>query len=319
MAIQPLTFTPSNNPSSNGGVKTIGSTGIKPLTFSPAQSTQTTNVSEPLNSLYKTNTISQIGSSIQNAVKGISLNLVKPTKTVTPPQAPKVTTPTLTPDQQKSIGKLQVGQIIPDFNTPQAGASATLKQTPQTLQQTAKSVKSTTAVVNAFQSIYPQLNQTMKDLRIDPLSFQANPKKALQDGYDTIKAAITKDAPKIGDYFKQYGASLPNNPKQVGQAGTAAAAAGNIVFSPISALFAAANDIPVLGTAAKLITLPFTVLGESGTGISNTIIDRLPISQAAKDQIKPGLGEIAALAAQLIGGAGLGGEKARLTEKFGAK
>jgi hypothetical protein len=151
--------------------------------------------------------------------------------------------------------------------------------------------------------------EALKEFKVDPLSLKSKnldvspegkmtlTKKGLNDAWSAIKEPIKAEWQNIKDSFSKesqstlagkYGADL----KLI-------SGAGNVVFSPISALFSIANDIPVLGSVSKLITLPFTALGQGATGAAMEIVDKLPISTKAKEQIAPGLGEVFALAAQL--------------------
>jgi len=90
----------------------------------------------------------------------------------------------------------------------------------------------------------------------------------------------------------------------------------------MTAFFEGANKIPVLGSVSKLISLPFIVMGETGTKIGGEIVDKLPISDEKKNDIKRGVEEIFALGAQLaIGKVGSVGTKktAELVKRFGEK
>ena len=97
---------------------------------------------------------------------------------------------------------------------------------------------------------------------------------------------------------------------------------GHLAFTPISALFEGANEIPVLGSVSRLISLPFVAVGEGGSAISGKIVDELPIPDKDKENIKQGVQEITALAAQLALGkiTHIGGKKIKeLKTKFGEK
>lgn len=199
------------------------------------------------------------------------------------------------------------GQPVPSFvKVPNLidTASAQLAITPQSLIQEGKSVKAGQALQQGVEQTFPGTIKTFSEFGVDPLSLKSNPKKALSDAWDTIKTTFQQEMPKINDYLKNYYNPIgfngqPTSSKAVGKNLEAVAGAANIAFSPLSALFAAANDIPVLGSISRLVTLPFTFAGEGATAISNKLVDNLPISKEAKDQIKPGLGEIFALAAQI--------------------
>lgn len=163
----------------------------------------------------------------------------------------------------------------------------------------------------ALSSVFPQTVQTIKSI-IPDLTNTANIKKTGVDMWNAIKDPILAEGQNIKDLFDAGRPGAVNPAGQISAFFKGIAGAGNILFSPITALFAGAKDIPVLGSVADLVAAPFVALGEAGTGISNTIVENLPISQAAKQQIAPGLGQIFALAAQIELGA-----KVDLIEKTG--
>lgn len=109
------------------------------------------------------------------------------------------------------------------------------------------------------------------------------------------------------------------------QTGTDALRAGvagaNVLFSPLSSVFVAAEEVPVLRYPAAGINYIFGKLGETGGWAGSKVTDALPVSQETKDVIRPAVEELSALLAQYYGakGAGKGGEviKAK-TEKLRA-
>lgn len=151
-------------------------------------------------------------------------------------------------------------------------------------------------LLEATKKVLPGAAQTVNEIKSNPLStghatLPQDVWKAvtgpLQAEKENIKALI--DSGKRQSVSERGGASLK-----------VIAGAGGVLFSPISALFAGANDIPILGTVSKLITVPFSAMGDAGAGAGNAIVDKLPISQEAKNQIKPGIEQIFALAGQLV-------------------
>ena len=76
--------------------------------------------------------------------------------------------------------------------------------------------------------------------------------------------------------------------------------AAQVVFSPISAAFSAAEKLPVLKEAADILQIPFAVTGKIGSFAADTFVDVLPIDQKSKDILKPAFEEIGALAGQII-------------------
>jgi hypothetical protein len=168
---------------------------------------------------------------------------------------------------------------------------------------------------------FPQTMQTLSELQIDPLSLKADPKKAIGNAWNALKGSVVEEGQRIKDYLDEY-KQKPTNLSPVGKTLKMATGVANVVFSPLSALFAGAKDIPVLGSIARLIELPFSAVGEGATHISDYIVDELPISQEAKDNIKPGMGEVFALAGQIALGkvVEIGGKKyGELTKKYGVE
>jgi hypothetical protein len=166
--------------------------------------------------------------------------------------------------------------------------------------------------------IFEGTKQGFEELLADPLSLKANPTKIISSAWETIKGSVEQEKENISNLFKS------KTPFQaVGGTLKAIAGAAGIGYSPISALFEGAKQIPVLGSVSKLIGTAFTAAGEGGGAIGGGIIDQLPIAQEDKDALKPGVEEIFALASQLalgkISSAALKGKKSELAKKYGEK
>lgn len=178
-------------------------------------------------------------------------------------------------------------------------------------------------ILKATTQVLPGATQAVKDIIADPWSVKRDAyTNLLPDMWKAIKDPIKEEAANIKaliDLKKPM-----SNSEAVGTGAKAIAGVGKILFSPISALFAGANDIPVLGTVSKLITVPFAAAGDAGAGAAKEIINKLPISQKAKEQISPGIEEIFALGAQIaLGKTGWDSKimdrtKVELTKRFGA-
>ena len=150
----------------------------------------------------------------------------------------------------------------------------------------------------------------------------ANP---ILDAFGSIKDAFKAEVQNIKDLVQP-----PQKKMSVGESISEGISTGlktfvtgpaGIVFSPISAFFAAADEIPVVGTASRLVQMPFSIAGEGASAVAGAIIDEMDISDAAKEKLKPGIQETFALAAQLaLGKAGeLGPKKIDvLIKKYGA-
>lgn len=149
------------------------------------------------------------------------------------------------------------------------------------------------AVIN-----FPSTMSGLAELQLDPLSLQSNPTKALSDAMDTVNKSAVQAGTDLRSAFNAY--TQPSSlSTKIGTTAKAAASTAGFLLSPISAFFQAANDVPVIGTISKLITLPFNVVGDAAPHVSNALIDKLPISDSAKAALKPGIGQIFALAAQI--------------------
>lgn len=207
------------------------------------------------------------------------------------------------------------------------GQSAQMTVTPKSMEQQ-KAVSKTAkqgldAVTGVFHGTLDQLQQTYTDpLGVNAWkNLQKDPKKVVDDFLKTVPEAYSKIQPLAMQTKKDVHTNAPLS-QTAGDMFKTIAAQADFVFSPLSAIFGAADKVPVLGTLAKLLTLPFTAAGEAGAGVTGKIIDALPIPQQAKNNLKPGLQEIVSLAAQLMAGHAMditAEKKTALVEKYGAK
>lgn len=174
--------------------------------------------------------------------------------------------------------------------------------------------------LEAIKQILPNTTQSLTDLKNDPLNskntkildpanaYHLGPitipketaKKALSASWDVLKGSVMQE----GDRIKQlFDPKVPlTTPQGASNAVKVFTGALNIPFSAFSALFEGANQIPVLGSVSRLIGSAFTGVGEGATAFSNKVIDELPISQQTKEQLKPAVGELFALATQIVAG-----------------
>lgn len=217
----------------------------------------------------------------------------------------KISTPT----------KLSTGLKL-DLTPPTQASSAKLVSTPQSRAADAKFIKQEDVVAQKAANTFPQTNQTFKQLTVDPLSLKVNPKKAIDNAVNTIKISVASEKDRIKDLMTEPRGI--GGTKKIGKGLKVVTGGAGVVFSPISALFEGANQIPVLGSVSRALSAAFSIAGEGATGASNKIIDALPISAQTKANLKPGVGEIFALAAQIELGRATGGEKVgELTKKYG--
>lgn len=175
---------------------------------------------------------------------------------------------------------------------------------------------------SAATSSFPQSAQAIQDLKNDPLNLKNKdvmgsgitqvgpfvlPKQSVTDAWNSIKDTVKDEGSRIADYFKTtvnpFSTATPA--QRLNANLKVVTGAANVVFSPITALFEGAKDIPVLGSVAKAISIPFSTMGEGGAGLANAIINKLPVSDTTKEQLKPGVKEIFSLAGQLLAGEGI--------------
>lgn len=201
--------------------------------------------------------------------------------------------------------------VLPPKNSAKSGGKA-----PIVAFDTTTSPKVTTGdkVAEAF----PQTEEAIQKIMKDPLSIQTSPKKNFfEDAADQVAESIKSAGDKWADLFTNKGESASKKFSEFAGAATGTVGA---VFSPISALLKNSEDIPVLGTASKIINGAFTATGEAATGISNKIIDALPIKDPeTKQHLKEGFGEISALAAQMWVGELLHSKTSDIKESLDAK
>lgn len=183
----------------------------------------------------------------------------------------------------------------------------------------------TQAIKDLTVKYLPQTAKQIEDLSLDPLSVKEDPKKALTTYIDGIKDSVEGAASSLRRVFTNDTNRPPTASERVGAGLETAARTTGAVISPITSLFTAAEKIPGqpgqvfnIGTTAKLINIAFGALGEGAIVISNKLVDSLEekkvLSKQVANDIKPGLGEVFALATQFIVGA-KSGKKMELDPK----
>jgi len=149
-------------------------------------------------------------------------------------------------------------------------------------------------------SAFPNTTKSLQDISSDPFNLNADPSKAFGDAVDAVKGIFTNEWNNIGNLFQSKSISE-------GSGNLLKTAVGAVPFIPAAApaifgfsiLFGAAKDIPVLGTVSKLIDTAFNALPEGASSAAGGIIDKLPIPQDVKDNIKGGVQQAASLATQI--------------------
>lgn len=141
-----------------------------------------------------------------------------------------------------------------------------------------------------------------------------NPQDWLKAGADNLVSTIKDSADKLSTFNETY--DNPNSTKlqKFTTAGEAGLGIINGVFTIFSAPLAAMSKIPVIGQVADKVNELFNALGQGASNVAvNDIVNKLPVTEATKVQLRPVVGDIAALAAQIGAGeaAGHGGVEAK--------
>lgn len=160
--------------------------------------------------------------------------------------------------------------------------------------------------------LFPATMHSLADLQVDPLNLKADPSKFMETYLHDMGDAATQAAVELTKFW---------NPKTSVAGRVAAFLSGgaktiNAALSPVTALFSAAGQIPVVGTAAKLIGVPFAFMGDLGHDAAEiagkTVLAGLP--EKDRQQVVDGLGEVFALAGQIWLGAKAEGTAGRLRD-----
>ena len=154
-----------------------------------------------------------------------------------------------------------------------------------------------------MESNLPSTTKTLGELQTDFPNLKADPKKAIGDYWNSIKASVQNEEQNIAQGFADRDEGRSES-QQEGDTLKTVAGGAAALLSPVTSLFAAANDVPVLGTVSKVVSLPFEVMGDAGQEMAQQIVQALPIPDAAKQNIVGGLGQIFALAGQFAIGGG---------------
>lgn len=140
---------------------------------------------------------------------------------------------------------------------------------------------------------------------LDAGGWQNFSKQFFDSTIGAVKDAVLQDKQRIQDYWSTVKSNVPISEKVSKGLGVVSGQLG-VALSPISAIFGAAEQIPILGTIAKAITLPFNVTGDLGGRTATTALNLLPIPTEDKVKLYDAVHEIGALAGQIL----LGGKVA---------
>ena len=196
------------------------------------------------------------------------------------------------------------------------------------------SVPSSATLNNKPSAVNPKnpINQAVQDITktissnlpaTSELFSQLNSKpdihKALGIAWDTYSGSIMNEAQTMRKYMDTYANPKSTEAAKIGSKLEVIAGGAGVIFAPISALFSAAAEIPVVAPTVRLINIAYSTLNEGATAVSNKVIDSLPfLTKQEKEQIKPGIGQIFSLAVLIGAGKVIdAGTKAKLTDKYG--
>ena len=170
----------------------------------------------------------------------------------------------------------------------------------------------------SFADIMPATKQSIEEIKTGVKSPPSIPKT----GFDVVKGIAKNYAKAIYETDKDEiqrvkdlfsGGSISEKISKTIKAGVGGV---NVALSPITATFSSANDIPILNTVAKIVTLPFATAGDVGKNATNQISNFIGLPQ----NIKEALGEVGSLAGQILAGGILDIKgKELLIRKYGAK
>ena len=182
-----------------------------------------------------------------------------------------------------------------------------------------------------FMNIYSNTINGIKDIVKNPLNINADNNsatKVISNMFNPV-AGLNNLSPIVDAFDKvKNDFNAPTNPNGTDLPTTLSTSMrnlsdlANLAFSPISAVFKAAEGVPVLGTVAKGINVPFSAIGDTAKPIAEHIVNLLPISNDSKDKIREPFADLLSLAGQIyVGGKLMGPEKideakTALTEKY---
>ena len=186
-------------------------------------------------------------------------------------------------DAQNELAKSK-GKTLPENSGQRSAVDQWLMDNPDVLNSLANLQNTITDIPK---NIWGNLGNIGKDL-ISPFT----------GAYEGLKTAAVGAV----NAFTSKGRSTS---EKVGATGNLLAASANAVFSPISAVFNALKDVPIVGSVSQIATLPFSIAGTGGEIAGKEIIDALPISAQDKNNLRDVAGQLGALAGQIALGYGI--------------
>lgn len=236
------------------------------------------------------------------------------------PKADPAKTLTLTPEIKASARPAQVNPTPAPTPTPTKTTTVTPTKTSGSIIASPEYFSKSVDVIgpngkfvqtftgdNAYEQANTKATQLGGTTKVTPVGGFIG--RAVNSFTDTIKNATTdlgnKAATLIGDVTyggKNEPTYNPNHIKTTADALRVGVSGVGAVLSPISGLFSAAEQVPILKYPAEGVNYIFGKLGEGGNWVASKAVDTLPVSQNTKDTIKPAAEELGALLAQIAGG-----------------
>jgi hypothetical protein len=187
----------------------------------------------------------------------------------------------ITPDQ---IGRSSIGNPTPGtkpYTTPypsvrniKSALATPTSELPTYLKAPKELISSLTGSAQDLSERTENAYNTVKGLKIDE------------------KGMLVKD-PKAGEDYKA---------KVAGALLDVTLGSINTVLSPISGTFKSAEQVPGIAPVATGVNSMFGILGEAPKPIADFTVDILPVTDETKEYLRPKFEELAALAAQVVGG-----------------
>jgi hypothetical protein len=170
---------------------------------------------------------------------------------------------------------------------------------------------------------FPSTADTLAHLEEDPLGTKQKGTfwSRFNDASNGVGKAVVEGISRADTTAKVFGTIIGKSLKNgtlpskddvanlIGSEISTATGFANIPFSVISSAIGMAEAAPGLYTVSKLANLPFNVIGDAGGALLSKTADFLPISDQAKEDLRPRLQELGSVIGQVIGGHRLLGEK----------
>jgi len=154
----------------------------------------------------------------------------------------------------------------------------------------------------------PNTLESMAEFQTDPFGLEtADIEEAPEAFINTITTSVNQAGDSLADLIRSFQTDERTS-KKVGKGLETLAKTGGSLLSPVSALFAAGDEIPFVKAISKVASMPFEIAGEGGRLLTDRMLDEGILStldEQTKEDIRKGANEIGALTAQLaIGKAG---------------